>query len=123
MNYGAFVRLDGGVDGMVHISQMGAQGQRIDSVYNAVEVRWRGVAWRVWFCLKFSVCGMNVESHFFCLIGGMSVFGVHARIYLVVHTFILLVLFCVAFLWGVCLLGLALCVFCFVFGFNICVFN
>eukprot|EP00904_Undaria_pinnatifida_P009520 jgi/Undpi1/5699/HiC_scaffold_2.g00973.m1 len=38
MNYGAFVRLDGGVDGMVHISQMGAQGQRIDSVYNAVEI-------------------------------------------------------------------------------------
>lgn len=39
MNYGAFVRLEGGVDGMVHISQMGAQGQRIDSVYNAVQVR------------------------------------------------------------------------------------
>lgn len=44
MNYGAFVRLEGGVDGMVHISQMGAQGQRIDSVYNAVQVRrpWLG---------------------------------------------------------------------------------
>lgn len=40
MNYGAFVRLEGGVDGMVHISQMGNQGQRIDSVYNTVEVRW-----------------------------------------------------------------------------------
>lgn len=38
MNYGAFVRLEGGVDGMVHISQMGAQGQRIDSVYNAVQI-------------------------------------------------------------------------------------
>ena len=44
MNYGAFVRLDGGVDGMVHISQMGAQGQRIDSVYNAVEVRGCGMS-------------------------------------------------------------------------------
>lgn len=38
MDYGAFVRLQGGVDGMVHISQMGAQAQRIDSVYSAVQV-------------------------------------------------------------------------------------
>lgn len=39
MNYGAFVRLEGGVDGMVHISQMDPQGRRVDSVYNAVQVR------------------------------------------------------------------------------------
>lgn len=39
MNYGAFVRLDGDVDGMVHISQLDPHGERVDSVYNAVEVR------------------------------------------------------------------------------------
>lgn len=39
MGYGAFVRLSEGVDGMVHISQMGSQGERIESVYNAVQVR------------------------------------------------------------------------------------
>lgn len=38
MNYGAFVRLEGDVDGMVHISQLDAHGERVDSVYNAVEV-------------------------------------------------------------------------------------
>lgn len=38
MNYGAFVRLDGDVDGMVHISQLDPHGERVDSVYNAVEV-------------------------------------------------------------------------------------
>lgn len=50
MNYGAFVRLPGGVDGMVHVSQMGPQGQRIDSVYDTVQVRvflaLLGLAWR-----------------------------------------------------------------------------
>lgn len=43
MNYGAFVRLDGDVDGMVHISQLDAHGERVDSVYNAVEVCQGGV--------------------------------------------------------------------------------
>lgn len=38
MNYGAFVRLEGDVDGMVHISQLDPHGERVDSVYNAVEV-------------------------------------------------------------------------------------
>lgn len=38
MNYGAFVRLDGDVDGMVHVSQLDPHGERVDSVYNAVEV-------------------------------------------------------------------------------------
>lgn len=38
MNYGAFVRLEGDVDGMVHISQLNPRGERVDSVYNAVEV-------------------------------------------------------------------------------------
>ena len=38
MNYGAFVRLEEGVDGMVHISQMDPQGQRVDSVYDAMQV-------------------------------------------------------------------------------------
>ena len=39
MNYGAFVRLEGSdVDGMVHISQLDPHGERVDSVYNAVEV-------------------------------------------------------------------------------------
>lgn len=37
MNYGAFVRLDGDVDGMVHISQLDPHGERVDSVYNSVE--------------------------------------------------------------------------------------
>lgn len=41
MNYGAFVRLEGDVDGMVHISQLDPHGERVDSVYNAVEVRGR----------------------------------------------------------------------------------
>ncbi|CAM9313387.1 unnamed protein product [Ectocarpus sp. 6 AP-2014] len=38
MNYGAFVRLDGDVDGMVHISQLDPHGERVDSVYNSVEI-------------------------------------------------------------------------------------
>eukprot|EP00752_Nemacystus_decipiens_P011220 g9970.t1 len=38
MNYGAFVRLEGDVDGMVHISQLDPHGARVDSVYNAVEI-------------------------------------------------------------------------------------
>lgn len=38
MNYGAFVRLQGGVDGMVHISQMHPYGERVDSVAEAVQV-------------------------------------------------------------------------------------
>eukprot|EP00903_Cladosiphon_okamuranus_P009756 g9275.t1 len=38
MNYGAFVRLEGDVDGMVHISQLDPHGERVDSVYNAVEI-------------------------------------------------------------------------------------
>lgn len=41
MNYGAFVRLEGDVDGMVHISQLDPHGERVDSVYNAVEVTCR----------------------------------------------------------------------------------
>lgn len=38
MNYGAFVRLQGGVDGMVHISQLHPHGERVDSVAEAVQV-------------------------------------------------------------------------------------
>lgn len=38
MNYGAFVRLQGGVDGMVHISQMHPYGERVNSVAEAVQV-------------------------------------------------------------------------------------
>lgn len=38
MNYGAFVSLQGDVDGMVHISQLDPHGERVDSVYNVVEV-------------------------------------------------------------------------------------
>lgn len=37
-SYGAFVRLEEGVDGMVHISQMDPQGQRIDSIYDYMQV-------------------------------------------------------------------------------------
>lgn len=44
MDYGAFVRLPQGVDGMVHISQMGSQGQRVGSVYEELQVRWRTLA-------------------------------------------------------------------------------
>lgn len=50
MNYGAFVRLPGGVDGMVHVSQMGPQGQRIDSVYDTVQVRVTACLHAVRFC-------------------------------------------------------------------------
>lgn len=41
VDYGAFVRLPQGVDGMVHISQMGSQGQRVASVYEELQVRGR----------------------------------------------------------------------------------
>lgn len=59
-NYGAFVRLDEGVDGMVHISQMDPQGQRIDSVYDYMQVSREGALflWRQ-ICLFAST---NVEK-------------------------------------------------------------
>lgn len=51
MNYGAFVRLEGDVDGMVHISQLDPHGERVDSVYNAVEVRFHLSSLRAVCCV------------------------------------------------------------------------